>query len=53
MKVHFVLPAVMIVATLLALANRTGNRSHQMQEFFGILRVDPITGFLITTRTST
>jgi Flavodoxin-like fold len=36
-----------------ALANRTGNRSHQMQGSFGALRVDPITGFLITTRTST
>ena len=34
----------------LAAANRTGNRSHQMQEIFGTLRVDPITGFLIATR---
>ena len=45
--------SVVTVVTLLALANRTGNRSHQMQEFFGTLRVDPIMGFLMATRTST
>jgi hypothetical protein len=41
------------VVTLLALANRTGNRSHRMQGFFGALRVDSITGFLVATKTST
>ena len=39
-------------ATYLAssVANRTGNRSYQMQEIFGTPRVHAITGFLIATK---
>ena len=39
-----------LTSWVLVLANRTGNRSHQMQEIFSPLRVDPITGFLIATK---
>ena len=41
------------VAILLALTNLTGNRSHQVQEFFRFSSVEPITGFLVATKRST